>query len=88
MTSGTSLIDVSGSSRFGSGYGMMADLALSSTLWTLLQVVLFQWPDLSAYKMKRVPYLDLRNRMVSFIHGLLCIVTCAYALLKEGSECG
>ena len=67
---------------------MLIDLALSSTFWTLLQFVLFQWPDLTHYKLKRVPYLDMRNRMVSFLHGLMCIAVTSYLYLTENSYCG
>ena len=72
----------------GSGYGLAPDLVLSSAIWTLLQVVLFQWPDLSSYKMKRIPYLDMRNRMVSFIHGILCMNLCAYHMYFGEYACG
>ena len=60
--------------QFGSGYGLVPDLVISSILWTLLQIALFQWPDLASYKMKRFSYLDMRNRMVSFIHGILILI--------------
>ena len=67
---------------------MLADLVISSTFWTLLQVFLFKWPDLAPYKLKRVPYLDTRNRMVSFIHGLFCIAVSMYSALTENTYCG
>jgi len=72
----------------GSGYGLVPDLVLSSAIWTLIQVVLFQWPDLSTYKLKRIPYLDMRNRMVSFIHGILCMNLCAIYMAFAEYGCG
>ena len=66
-------LSMSKEAPFGTGYGLVPDLAASCTTWTLIQVILFQYPDLSSYKLKRFPYLDLRNRMVSFIHGILML---------------
>ena len=82
------LFSLEGKVSLGSGYGLAPDLVLSSAIWTLLQVVLFQWPDLSAYKMKRIPYLDMRNRMVSFIHGILCMNLCAHYMVFGDYGCG
>ena len=70
-----------GEARLGTGYGLIADLVLASTFWTIFQVILFQWPDLSSYNLKREAYLDLRNRMVSFFHGLMCIYVSFYVWL-------
>ena len=72
----------------GSGYGLVPDFILSSIIWTLIQIILFQWPDLSSYKLKRIPYLDLRNRMVSFIHGVLMLVLTLHFLLVYDYRCG
>ena len=82
------LFSLEGKVSLGSGYGLVPDLVLSSALWTILQVVLFQWPDLSAYKMKRIPYLDMRNRMVSFIHGILMMCLCAHYMAFGDYGCG
>ena len=51
-------------------------------------MILFQWPDLSAYKMKRNAYLDMRNRMVSFIHGIGMFVACGHYAATEAYFCG
>ena len=67
---------------------MLVDTLISSAIWTILQVILFQWPDLSSYKLKRVPYLDFRNRMVSFIHGLLAIALSFYCMISQNAYCG
>ena len=72
----------------GTGYGLIPDLTASCITWTLIQVILFQYPDLSSYKLKRFPYLDLRNRMVSFIHGILMLVMSLHFLLLADYGCG
>ena len=82
------LLSLSKEAPLGTGYGLIPDLVLSSIAWTLLQVALFQWPDLSSYKLKRIPYLDLRNRMVSFIHGILMLIMTLHFLVFYDYHCG
>jgi hypothetical protein len=60
------------------GHGITADFVVFTVGWTLLQVLLFQWPDLSSYKMDRKTHYDFRNRLVSFIHGVVALVVSAY----------
>ena len=60
------------------GHGMAIDFVAGTIAWTLLQVILFKWPDLSAYKMDRKTYLDFRNRLVSFIHGTVVLCLSGY----------
>jgi hypothetical protein len=60
------------------GRGLVADFALGTVAWTLLQMALFQWPDLTAYKMDRKTHLDFRNRLVSFIHGVCVLLLSGY----------
>ena len=72
----------------GSGYGLVIDVILSSIFWTVLQIILFQWPDLEKYKMKRFAYIDTRNRMVSFIHGIFCIALSFIHYFVEPAYCG
>jgi hypothetical protein len=67
---------------------MAPDMAISSAFWTLLQVVFFQWPDLSAFKITRDGYLDLRNRQVSFVHGLLSLGLGTHCYLTSDAHCG
>ena len=74
--------------ELGIGYGLVADLAVSSSLWATFQIILFQWPDLSKYKMKRIPYLDMRNRMVSFWHGLISMLLVTYMHFTQDQFCG
>ena len=38
--------------------------------------------------LKRVDMLDMRNRMVSFIHGFICIFLAGYSTYFLTSECG
>jgi len=82
------LISLDGKASVGFGYGLGPDLFIYSVLWTLLQVIFFYWPNLDAYKMKRVPYLDMRNRQVSFVHGILCMFLATHYLLTVENSCG
>ena len=73
--------------KLGSGFGLIADLFFFGTFWTLLQVVFFIWPDFSHIDIKRVPYIDLRNRQVSFIHGLIGLIVGLSKLFFDGPSC-
>ena len=35
------------------GFGMLADFVVLALGWAMLQVAMFLWPDLDAYKMDR-----------------------------------
>ena len=72
----------------GSGLGLAGDFMISCLFWSILQVILMQWPDLSVYKIERKTYLDLRNRMVSFIHGLAALILTAYQVFFTDQKCG
>jgi len=63
--------------NMGTGLGLPTDFIISGLIWTLLQVFFMKWPDLRAYKIEKKTYLDLRNRMVSFVHGLLALILTA-----------
>ena len=82
------IIDLERKAILGTGYGLLADFAFSTTLWTCLLVILFRYPDLSAYNLKQEVNLDMRNRMVSFIHGLLILLLSAYQVYFAFTECG
>ena len=43
----------------GTGYGMIVDMAISSIIWTAIQLMLFQYPDLTPYKLKKFAKIDL-----------------------------
>lgn len=88
MSAENILFNAGGAATLGSGFGLIPDLVISSVLWTILQLVFFLWPDVTAYKLKRAQYLDLRNRQVSFVHGLVCIFLCLHYLLSVDFECG
>ena len=72
------------SAMLGTGYGLIPDLVLSCTAWTLLQGVFFYWPDLTHLKPKREAELDFRNRMVSWWHGVIMIALCSYQFFTVG----
>ena len=62
-------------------------MLVSSLIWTIVQLLIFVYPDLTSYKLKRLAKIDLQNRMVSFLHGLICIFLCSYLTLTESSSC-
>jgi hypothetical protein len=74
--------------NMGTGYGLHADFALSTAIWSFIQFLLFLWPNLSSYNMKRNTELDFRNRMVSFIHGTVCLLLSSYHVYHAPTECG
>jgi len=74
----------SAKAKLGSGFGLIADLLFFATFWTILQVVFFHWPDFSHIDIKRVPYIDLRNRQVSFVHGLTALFAGLFKLFTDG----
>ena len=61
---------------------------MSTLIWISIQTVLFQVPDLSKYNLDRNKYLDFRNRLVSFIHGILCLLLSSYVAYLKFSSCG
>ena len=77
-----------GVNEFGSGYGLASDFFISIAFWTVVQIAFFQFPNLDAYKMSRGDYLDFRNRMVSFIHGLACLCLSGYHMVYMRTDCG
>jgi len=74
--------------KHGSGYGLAADMLISTFIWSMIQVFFFQVPDLSSYKLERNSYLDLRNRFVSFIHGNVALLLTGYQIIFVPSACG
>jgi hypothetical protein len=64
--------------QFGSGLGLFVDIGISFFFWSTVQLFLVRWPDLTLYQISPKTELDLRNRMVSFIHGLVCLVFTTY----------
>ena len=82
------LLNQKGTEPLGSGYGLILDTLISSTTWTILQVILFYTPDLTQYKMSRNTELDFRNRMVSLIHGISSSLLSAYIMITTAYVCG
>ena len=70
-------------STYGTGFGLFPDFVFSSVMWTLIQVVFFYWPDLSHIKKGRNAELDFRNRMVSFIHGIVIFGLSLHQMIVE-----
>jgi hypothetical protein len=64
--------------ELGTGLGLAVDIAITCTFWTAVQILFFQYPNLEPYKLDRKKYLDVRNRMVSFVHGLSALALSAY----------
>ena len=67
------IIDFSGEYEFGIGYGMLFDILLSAVFFTMIYLLIHNFLDLTSYNMKRSIDLDVRNRIVSGIHGLICV---------------
>ena len=82
------LINFDQEATHGTGFGLCLDFAISTVAWTLLFILFYNYPDLSAYKMKYEVYLDFKNRMVSFVHGVSVIFLCAYHIMFTFTECG
>lgn len=74
---------------FGSGYGLVPDLTLSAVIWCTLFAVIYYGPDSETVaNLSKGTYLDLKNRMTSFIHGVLILVLSAYQVYFAFTECG
>ena len=82
------MLDENAQNKFGSGYGLIPDFLISTTFWTTLQIIFFMFPNLDSYKMSRSNYLDFRNRMVSFVHGIACLCLSSYHFLYMRTDCG
>lgn len=77
-----------GDAQLGLGYGLITDMLVSISVWSLLQVVIFQWPDLSAFNLKHDVNVDVRNRMVSIVHGIVSLCVCTYLTMTSSATCG
>merc|ERR1712032_510867 len=82
------IINLEQKAILGTGYGLLPDFGLSTAVWTTLLVILCNWPNLSAYELTEKINLDMRNRMVSFIHGVLILLLSAYQVYFAFTECG
>ena len=82
------LINLDKTAILGTGYGLAPDIALSTIVWTTLFAVLYNYPDLSSFNLKNEIDLDLRNRMTSFVHGVLILLLTAYQVYFAFTECG
>jgi hypothetical protein len=54
---------------------------LATIGWTLLYILILRIPLKIEKEMKRNTRLDLRNRMVSFIHGVVALILASYQML-------
>jgi len=66
--------------RFGLGMGLHVDFFISFAFWGFLQINFYDMPNLQRFKMERKTELDFRNRLVSFVHGLVALVLSGYAI--------
>lgn len=82
------LIVVEGDYRFGSGYGIVTDFVLSTCIWTLIQFILFLWPNVDKDKMSRNDYLEFKVTSLGLIHGNESFLLSAYHWTKHQAECG
>ena len=51
-------------------------------------ILIYHYPDLSSFKLSPAVELDVRNRVVSFIHGIVALLICGYHILFTFTECG
>ena len=66
---------------------MGIDITISFLFWSSIQLILVKWPDLKCYKIEPKTELDLRNRMVSFLHGLTALFLSAYQVFFVPYSC-
>ena len=83
-----SLYDSTGHSQFGSGYGLLADVAAAASFFGLAYLPVHNFLDLSSFNMKKSIDLDLRNRLISFLHGLIAIALSTQVVFFYWQECG
>lgn len=74
--------------RFGLGMGLHIDFFISFAFWGFLQINFYDMPNLQRFKMERKTELDFRNRLVSFVHGLVALVLSGYAIYFFEYGCG
>ena len=55
--------------------------------WNVINYIALK-VDIPDGHLKRNEWLDCRNRIVSFIHGLICIFVPGYILISDSQECG
>jgi TLC domain len=60
---------------------------ISFVAWNILNIIVFQL-KLPDDKLPRADYLDLRNRITSFVHGLLVLFLSGYNTYFAHSQCG
>lgn len=77
-----------GDGIFGTGYGLLVDITLTTLWWLVVQLICDRFPDLSSYKLTQAQILDTRNRQMSFCHGLTIVILCAYQTLSSPVRCG
>ena len=83
------IIDVDQKAILGTGYGLVPDLALSALIWCTLFAIIYYAPDpASVSSLPKGTYLDLKNRMTSFIHGVFILILSAYQVYFAFTECG
>ena len=75
------LVNSSGSSEFGVGYGLLVDIAISALSFTTYYILVHNFLDLSSYNLKKSVDLDMRNRIVAFTHGIVCFILAVRVVL-------
>lgn len=74
--------------NFGLGMGLHVDFFMSFIFWGFLQLNFYDAPNLTKFNMKRKTELDFRNRLVSFVHGLVALILSGYAIFHFEYGCG
>lgn len=66
---------------------MIEMFLISFVVWNILNIIVFQLP-IPDSKLPRNDYLDLRNRITSFIHGFIILILSGYNTYFVHSSCG
>ena len=78
-----------GDCAFGSGYGTVVDNMIGFLMWSIYQVICYNYPRLDSLKGDKKSYNDFKNRMVCFTHGSGATIMNLYLAYKHYDEwCG
>ena len=83
------LINYDQKAILGTGYGLISDFALSTAIWcTFFAIIYFGKDHELVSNLPKGTYLDLKNRMTSFVHGVLILLLSGYHMYFAFTECG
>ena len=80
--------DAKRTAEFGSGYGLYADVLSWTVICSIAYLIVHNFLDLSRFNIKRSVDLDVRNRVIAAVHGLVGFIQGCRVALLYGHECG